>query len=553
MNIILFHTDFTSLLGSFTSLEGMSIFLVLSGIAFLVLSLFPARDICDTKNQIQAGWKFLGGLIMLFIFGYGLYAQMLFNGPGSPLKLVVSLILFGGGIFVISVVRLSLVSIKRIEVMAEQRRYQTLHDGLTGLANKAMLEECLDEAVKSAKAKHLPITILIMDLARFKEINDSLGHFYGDYLLQEVTDRLREVERSGFTLARFGGDEFALVMPGVGAELAGQVCLDIATAIDRPFMIEGHKINVALRLGVALFPEHGRDSGTLLQHAEVAMYEAKRNDVDHAFFSPAKSRTTWNRLVLVGELRDAMNKDQFFLQYQPKVSAKDGKLVGVEALVRWRHRDRGLVSPAEFVPLAEKAGLYQHLSRWVLDNALEQSAKWQKAGLNIPMAINLSLKNLHDLGFAEQVRDLLCKWDVDPSNLTLEVTESAMMVDPQRVDGVVASLRDQGLSLAIDDFGTGYSSIAYLRNFSAKEIKIDKSFVIDMLHNEDNAVIVKSTIDLVHSIGCTVVAEGVEDEETMLHLDSFGCDYLQGYHICRPLSDLDLQQWLVANPWRLPC
>ncbi len=527
----------------------VSITMVLVGIVLLAFSLNPTRKICRRKHQLYASWKILGALIIFFIIGYILFLNMVLRAPASTLEMIVATILFSGAIFVVMVVRLSLASIRLSEHFAALERHRALHDELTELPNRVLAEEQLDHGLQIAKRQRTPLAFLIMDLVRFKEINDSLGHFYGDYLLQEVADRLRDVVRESDSLARFGGDEFALVLPNTSLEQAVMISMKIAGALDHPFMVEGHSIKVGVSIGIAMCPDHGTDSETMVQRADIAMYEAKRNGVIYAVFNLEQHRTTFNRLVLIGELRDAITNNDMFLCYQPKISIRDKALIGVEALTRWQHADRGVIGPNDFISLAEQAGLCKPFTNLVLDKALEQCATWQQGGYQIPISVNLSIKNLHDLDFPADVAILLHKWQVQPEMLLLEITESSIVVDQERVSKVIAELKKMGLQLSIDDFGTGYSSIAYLKKFPAQEIKIDKSFITDMLHNEDNAVIVKSTIEMIHNIGRKVVTEGVEDEDTLQCLEDLGCDILQGFHLCRPLPANKLLKWFDTTTW----
>lgn len=529
----------------------VSITMVLVGIVLLALSLNPTRKICSRQHKFYASWKFLGVLILFFIVGYILFLNMVLHAPASTLEMIVATILFAGAIFVVTVVRLSLASIRLGEHFAALERHRALHDELTELPNRVLAEEQLDHGLRGARRQGKPLAFLLMDLVRFKQINDSLGHFYGDYLLQEVAHRMRGVVRKSDTLARFGGDEFAMVLPNTSLEQAVMISLKIATALDHPFMIEGHSIKVGISIGIAMCPDHGDDSETLVQRADIAMYEAKRNDVIYAVFNIDQHRTTFNRLVLIGELRDAITNEDMFLCYQPKISLCDKTLIGVEALARWRHAERGIINPDDFITLAEQAGLCKTFTSLVLDQALQQCAKWQQAGYHIPVSVNLSVKNLHDYDFPTDIENLLRKWQVAPEMLILEITESSIVVDQERVTKVIAGLKKLGLQLSIDDFGTGYSSISYLKKFPAREIKIDKSFITDMLRNEDNAVIVRSTIEMVHNIGRKVVAEGVEDEETLQFLAELGCDIIQGFHLCRPLPDKELQGWLETTDWTI--
>lgn len=512
------------------------------GIALLAFSLFPCQKICQRRNQLYKGWKWLGSLICFFIFGYILYISILFNNQSTTQDLIVSTILLTGSFFVVLVVHLSLASIRRSEHLA-------LHDELTELPNRTLMEERLDYGLIVANRQQEPLAVLLMDLVRFKEINDSLGHFYGDYLLQEVAHRMQSLVRHSDTLARFGGDEFALILPSTTLSQAVMISQKISEAVEEPFMIEGHNVNVGISIGIAMYPEHGANSESLILSADMAMYDAKRNSVIYAIFNPTQDRITFNRLVMIGELRKALQDNQMFLDYQPQVSLKGKGVVGVEALLRWHHPEKGIIGPDDFISLAEQAGLIKNLTSLVLDKALEQSALWKQEGLHIPIAVNLSIKNLHDLNFSNEVKKMLIKWEIDPHLLVLEITESCIIVDQERVIRVVRELEDIGVKLSIDDFGTGYSSISYLKKFPACEIKIDKSFIIDMLSNEENAIIVKSTIDMVHNIGCKVVAEGVEDEETLNVLAGLGCDCFQGFHVCKPLSPGQITNWFRSSSW----
>lgn len=532
-------------------LKNISIILVFTGIVLLIFSLIPTKEICLRKRRILEGWKLLAILIMMFIVGYIMYAHMLLNGGVSFLEFIVSVILFLGSVFVTLVLRLSLNSIKSIEQLAQNERHRALHDQLTELPNRWLLQDRIDYAILVAKRRKETLAVLSMDLDQFKQINDSLGHFYGDYLLQEVADRLASTMRETDTLSRFGGDEFTVVLPSTTLEQAIMVCRKISTVIDQPFTIEGHNLNVGISIGIAMYPEHGQDSETLIQRADIAMYEAKRNDVIYAVFEPSQDASIWQRLILIGELRDALAKEQFTLHYQPKISVSGRRLIGVEALIRWQHPERGEIFPDAFIPLIEQAGLSKLLTNWVMNSALQQKALWDKEGVHLTISINLSVKNLHDLDFAKDVEKALQKWQVKAEHLYLEITESCMLIDPNRVNKVVEMLKETGVNLSIDDYGTGYSSLAYLRKFPAEEIKIDKSFVTNMLTNEDNAVIVKSTIDMIHNIGCKAVAEGVEDDATMELLARLGCDIVQGYHICRPLAGNNFGSWLDSTAWHI--
>ncbi|WP_457574387.1 EAL domain-containing protein [Desulfolithobacter sp.] len=526
--------------------------LIFIGIILLALSLFCTKKICEKNNRICMGWKFLSSLIILFIAGYMAYGLMMKDAALSVDKIIISLILFGGAIFVITVVRLSNITIDHMDLLAQKERHRATHDELTELPNRTLFQERLDSTLAMCRRHREPLAILMMDLVRFKEINDSLGHFYGDYLLQEVAHRLSRVfRRESDTLARLGGDEFGVLLRS-GEEEAIRMCQHIAEIIDQPFMIEGHNLNVGISIGIAIFPEHGQDSETLIQHADIAMYEAKRNEVVYSVFDAEQDRSTWNRLIMVGQLRDAVKRKQFVLHYQPKVALQQKEPCSLEALIRWQHPQEKYIYPNDFIPLVEQAGLSKTLTLWVLSEAMGQIKKWSRESVSLTVSVNLSIKNLHDLDFPATVRKLLDKFGLDPSQLCLELTESSMVMDQERVFKVVHMLRDLDIRLSMDDFGTGYSSIAYLRKFPVQEIKIDKSLVRDILDNEDSKAIVQSTIDLAHSIDCCVVAEGVENEQVLRQLTQMGCDMIQGFYVCRPLPANELVTWLRQTSWCKP-
>jgi diguanylate cyclase (GGDEF)-like protein len=527
-------------------LKSIALILVGLGVILLGASLPPTRHLCAGKDQTRA-WRILGALIVLFLLCYSAYALFLFRVTAGGPEVFVALILFGGSIFVFSVVRLTRNSIDRLRQLAETNHYRSLHDELTDLPNRTLLLGLIDQAVIRHRHNGRQFSLLLIDLNRFKEINNALGHFYGDFLIQKVANRLQNGVRSGDTLARWGGDKFAVMLPETSGQEAMAVAHKTADTMSRPFLIEGHNLSVNISIGIVTFPEHGQETEILMQHADIAMCEAQRNQLDYAAFNPAENRTSWDRLLMAGELRRAIGNNEMVLFYQPQVSVLNGSLSGVEALVRWNHAKRGMILPGEFIDLMEQNGLINAFTLLVLEQGLGQLSLWQQEGLNINLSINLSVKNLHDYEFPIIAERLLRKWRIDPARITLEITESSIMVDPGRVATVIAALKETGFQLAIDDFGTGYSSLAYLRKFPARQIKIDKSFVLDMLVNEDSAVIVKSTIDMAHNIGRQVVAEGVENHDTQVLLKRLGCDFLQGFHICHPLAAAEFRNWYIHH------
>ncbi len=388
-----------------------------------------------------------------------------------------------------------------------------------------------------------------MDLDHFKEINDTLGHHNGDLILQQVAARVRDLLRESDTVARLGGDEFALLLPSAALADAERIAKKIIAMLDRPFELEGQSFHVGGSLGIALHPGHGRDGAALMKQADVAMYEAKRNRTGYSFYDPAKDQHSLRNLSLMGDLRHAVDANQLVLYYQPKVNTQTGRVSGVEALVRWDHPQHGLMYPDDFIPLAEQTGLIKTITLWVLRKALSQSRDWQQSGIDISMAVNLSARNLQDAAFPDEVADLLREFGNQLGRLRLEITETAMMADPARALDILNTLGGMGVRLSIDDFGTGYSSLAYLKQLPVAELKIDRSFIMNMTEVENDAVIVRSTIDLAHNIGLRVVAEGVEDKKTYEMLAELGCDVVQGYYISRPIPASELVRWLQTPPW----
>ena len=428
--------------------------------------------------------------------------------------------------------------------------YQALHDGLTGLPNRALLHTGLQGAVSAAHTGP-PVALLLLDLDRFKEVNDSLGHQVGDRLLQQIAQRLRGAVNADVLVARLGGDEFAVLLPGSDAVRAKQVADDLVGVLQAPFVLEGQQIVVDASIGIAVAPEHGHDADTLLRCADIAMYAAKESSAGPSVFRQQLDRNNADRLGLLGELRNAIDDGALLLHYQPKLDMRDGTLVGVEALVRWQHPAHGFLSPGEFIPLAEKSGLINRLTRWVLEAALRQQQAWHVSGLDVPIAVNLSRRMLHDAQLPEMVAHLLAHWEVAPGSLIIEVTESSVMADPARAADNLSQLRALGVRVSIDDFGTGYSSLASLQNLSVDELKIDQSFVQAMATDASARAIVRAIIDLADALKLRVVAEGVEDRATWDVLAGLGCDIAQGYFLSRPIGAIELEAWIaeVSQSW----
>jgi diguanylate cyclase (GGDEF)-like protein/PAS domain S-box-containing protein len=431
-------------------------------------------------------------------------------------------------------------------------RHQAMHDGLTDLPNRMMLFDRLDIALEAARERHSMVALLLMDLDRFKEVNDTFGHQFGDGLLKQVAFRLQNQLHETDTVARLGGDEFAVVLTAAADpnEVAA-TARRILNTLEQPFVVEGQVLEVGGSIGIALYPLHGGDARTLMRRADVAMYDAKQANVGYTFHSQEQERRSPDELSLVVELRSAMRRNELELYYQPKRHLRSGLMTRAEVLLRWRHPTRGLLVPAYFIPIAERTGLIKPMTDWVLDRALAQVRAWQDAGAPVHVAVNVSAKSLQEQTLPQRVQELLDKWNVDPRFLKIEITESSIMADPAHALAIMSMLQSMGVRLSVDDFGTGYSSLTHLRELPIDEIKIDKSFILGMATSEADAAIVRTVIDLAHNLGKQVCAEGVEDPETLARLKEMGCDLAQGYWISRPAKAEDFMQWLVDTSWGL--
>jgi diguanylate cyclase (GGDEF)-like protein len=430
--------------------------------------------------------------------------------------------------------------------LTDLNRHQALHDGLTGLPNRACFGQQVEHAISVADHEGSQLAVLLMDLDRFKEINDTLGHRYGDLLLVELARRLESVLRRSDTVARLGGDEFGILVRQLSNSTEDlKLALGrIRVALSRPFLVDGLPLLVEASVGVARYPAHGGSSDLLLQRADVAMYLAKETGMAHAIYAAELDRHDTSSLTLLSELPRAIRNRELVLYFQPKLDTRTRLLAGVEALIRWHHPTRGLIAPAEFVPAAEKTELIQPLTHYVLDAALGQLARWRTEGLRLNVAVNLSMRNLHDPRLPEQIARLLRKWRLPGDCLTVEITESAIISDPAKMTSVVARLRALNLGIAIDDFGTGYTSLAYLARLPITQLKIDRTFVDNMHDDGDDAAIVRSIITLGHDLSLEVVAEGVESEVAYAQLARLGCDTIQGYWLSRPLASHELGDWI---------
>ena len=426
---------------------------------------------------------------------------------------------------------------------------QALYDPLTGLPNRSLLQDRLEQAIAQSKRARRTFAVALMDLNRFKEVNDTLGHDVGDELLREVAVRLRRALRADDTVARMGGDEFVVVLHDITGDDLPAFCAKLLGSVCAHFAWEDQIIDIGASVGIALYPAHASDPGSLIRFADIAMYAAKRSGKGCALYAPGQERVSLGDLSLKSELRQAIQAGELCLHYQPKVSRGGRGVIGLEALVRWNHPRRGLLPPDEFIRHAEEAGLINQLTEWVLEAALAQLAALHARGHALNMAVNLSAHCLRDEELPAVVGRLLRASGMAAGHLTLEITESAIMSNDAEVLANLDELDRTGVMLSIDDFGTGYSSLAHLKRLPVDEIKIDKSFMVDMEEYDNDAVIVRSTIDLAHNLGLEVTAEGVETAQAWDVLAALGCDHFQGYHMSRPLAAEDLWRWLAESGW----
>lgn len=431
----------------------------------------------------------------------------------------------------------------------EELEHQALYDSLTDLPNRSLFTDRLKLALAIAQRETQPLAIILLNIARLKEVNDTVGHHNGDIVLQEVARRITMALRNTDTVARLSGDEFAILLPGDDKESAILAIETIQKAMETPTMIDDGPLDIEVYMGVAIYPQHGEDATVLLSRADVAMRMAKSEVSGFSMYETSDDPYSRRRLSLMGELRQAIAQNELVLYYQPQIDIASGKIMGAEALVRWSRTGDDMVSPEEFIPLAEQTGLIRPLTLWVLEQAVQQCGRWRKSGFDLKVSVNLSARNLLDPTLPDMLVKMLSDRQVTSDCLMLEVTESAVMLHPERALQILTRLQAMGASLSIDDFGTGYSSLAYLKKLPVCELKIDQSFVFGMVQNENDAIIVRSTIDLAHNLGLKVVAEGVEEQKTLQLLANLGCDMGQGYLFSRPMPAEDFTRWLSESPW----
>jgi diguanylate cyclase (GGDEF)-like protein len=435
-----------------------------------------------------------------------------------------------------------------LAVKQAENEHQALHDALTGLPNRVLFQQRLAASIEAARETGGSIAVMLMDLDHFKEVNDTLGHHFGDQLLKEIGPRLSTVLRDNDMMARLGGDEFGVLLPDLPEfDVAVRIAGRLLEELEVPVTVEGLALDVSGSIGIAIYPDQSRDAESLLRRADVAMYAAKEAGGGYEVYQPSMDQHNPARLTLVSQVRPAIENGELVVFYQPKLRLSDGRVSGAEALVRWEHPERGLIPPDEFVPLVERTVLLRPMTHYVIERVLKDWRGWADAGIQLPVAANMSPRSLLDRQLPTVIADMLDRWGVPPHFLKLELTESFMMADSGRSNNVLDELSTVGVGLSIDDFGTGFSSLSHLKQVPIDEIKIDRSFVMTMLSDSNDFMIVSATVELGRNLGLRTVAEGVEDRETFDRLADLRCDEAQGYYIAQPMQHDEFTRWLSVR------
>jgi diguanylate cyclase (GGDEF)-like protein len=507
----------------------------------------PASDVDNLKKAENAGDRRFGSLLEVYTpLSYGgkpvgafeLYLPYRGIAAGIAKDTHRLYLFLAAGLAVLYLLLFRIVAgaSTRLRRQAAENEHLALHDPLTDLPNRSLFHDRAQQAILAAQRDDAGVALMILDLDRFKEVNDTLGHHNGDHLLQVIGTRLRSGLRASDTVARLGGDEFGVLLPQVSDAVEAKALGEhVREVLRRPFTLEGVTLDVEACVGIALFPAHGEDVDTLLQRADVAMYLAKADHSGCELYAADRDEYSPHRLALAAELRRALDERELIVHYQPKAELASGRIVGAEALVRWQHPEHGLLAPDQFIPLAEATGVIRELTLHVLDEAIRQQRMWRESGVDIRVAVNLSARDLHDLTLPETTARLLSNHSAPASALELEITESVIVADPMRARAILSRLSEMGVGLAIDDYGTGYSSLGYLKRLPIDQMKIDRSFVMNVPDDRNDTAIVRSTIELGRNLGLRVVAEGVETAAAWVHLQALGCDFAQGYHLSKPV------------------
>lgn len=433
---------------------------------------------------------------------------------------------------------------QRLANQKTEIEYKSRHDPLTSLPNRQSIGDIIQEAMTNNDNNKENLLLCLVDINGIKEINDSLGHKCGDIILRQISERLDDALRSSDRVGRFGGDKFAVILTHSKTTIIDDICNRLLGSLDGTFRIDDRSLFIGATLGIANYPDHADNPQSLIQKAEIALHKAKDTGKDFVIFESSHDHGNAEKIDLANDLRNAIRDGGLELHYQPQLDLRTGKISGVEALCRWIHPEHGFISPDTFIDIAERTGIIKQLTEWVLATAIKQSAEWRKIYSPLTMSINLSARNLHDETIGKQISRLIRHWQIIPEQLCLEITETAMMADPKHAMRLLGELDQLGVKISIDDFGTGYSSLGYLKKLPVNEIKIDRSFVMNMKDDENDASIIRATVGLAHDLGIHVVAEGVENQESQDLLRALKCEYAQGYHICKPAPAKEISKLL---------
>ena len=518
-------TEFTWRWGAALVVSGATYFLCNSALVGMIIAV-------STRTSL---WRSVSGMIAREASSDVVLLAL------SPIVIVAS----ERSLVLLPVLLLPVLAVYRSALLSAEKEHQAMHDALTDLPNRLQFSEVIENRLENARSKSTRGAVLLIDLDRFKEVNDTLGHQTGDALLCQIGPRIQPVLPDGGVIARLGGDEFAVMVPDVGPDDALRIGEAIVDVLEPPFRLDEFNLEVQASIGIAIFPDHGTSADVLIKQADIAMYFAKGRNSGIEIYNAVQDQNSRRRLGLLSELRTALVNGEVVMYYQPKLDLSTGTVASVEALVRWHHPLLGMIPPAEFVPFAEHTGLIRPLTNFVLRTAVTQARAWLDAGLDTAVAVNLSARSLHDGAISNEVARLLAEFSLPAHRLQFEITESSIMADPKRAKRVLDDLHAMGLHLSIDDYGTGYSSLSYLQDLPVSEVKIDMSFVTNVLENPRDRVIVRSTIDLARHLGLRSTAEGIESAAALEWLKLAGCDQGQGFHIAPPMPANEATTWLT--------
>lgn len=531
---------------SITMIKTLSIILVILGMLAIVSALRSSIALYQ-RDKRPSTFSFIP-VMLGFVLGYLTFAGFLSMKPTTtPIEFIVSMIFFGGGIFCVMIFGVISQSMERIAFAEFQQHHNESHDPLTGLPNRRFLLRTISQQVNEFNLSEQHFALITFDINNFNNINEVFSHQKGDVLLAQFSERLKEFIDADIFLARSSGNRFTLIVNDPQDSNIPNYIESIQSYLDHPLTINEHDVNVTSTAGVSLFPEHGSSAEEVLKRSEIAMYSAKRIQAPYSIYEPSASSHFYDKTELASMLHTAVTTMDFDLYFQPVINVNNQNQMTLEVLLRWPLGDGYSVRPDEFIPIAEQTNAIKQITHWVLETTVTQLAAWRRQGITPQVQVNLSVRDIEDDALETFLSSLMKKHPINPAQLTLEITETSMMQNPCKAQAVLEKIKKLGVYLSIDDFGTGFSSLSILSNMPIDEIKIDRSFVTDLLYSSNHEAIVRSTIYLAHSLECRVVAEGVETEALGQYLISIGCDKLQGYWYGRPMTLAQTDEWLQQS------